>query len=176
MRFLPIAPSAVSPFLPSLSSSPRKYFIKPQTGAIPTRTHGIPHPRCTNTCICSSSLGLRGCGPLWVCSHPKPEPRPEVEAPYLGFFRGWCSPGPCRSQVWRSRRAGREGETAPDLPEVSSSMQRELCPHQRWPFLLTSAAFNSPLQEGRGGSVLRGGRREDGSWWWEGRSRDVRTA
>ncbi|XP_074261498.1 uncharacterized protein LOC141585555 [Saimiri boliviensis] len=61
-----------------------------------------------------------------------------------------CSPGLCRLQVWRSRRAGREGKTAPDLPEVSSSMQRELCPHQRWPSVLTSAAFNSrPARGGR---------------------------
>lgn len=33
-------------------------------------------------------------------------------------------------------------------------MQRELCPHQRWPSLLTSAAFNSLLLEGRVESVL----------------------
>lgn len=100
-----------------------------------------------------------------------PDPRPGEGSPYLGFSRGWCSPGPCRFQVWRSRGAGREGKTAPDLPEVLSSMQRELCPHQRWPSLLTSAAFNSHLLEGRGGSVdgRAGGGRGRG---WEGRSRE----
>lgn len=93
---------------------------------------------------------MPSCCPLWVCSHPEPEPRPGEGAPYLGFSGGLCSPGLCRLQVWRSRRTGREGKTAPDLPEVSSSMQRELCPHQRWPSVLTSAAFNSrPARGGR---------------------------
>lgn len=56
----------------------------------------------------------------------------------------------CRS--WEARTA------AADLLGSPSSMDREPCPHQRWPSAPTSAAFNSPPRRGGGGGD--GGRRE----------------
>lgn len=55
----------------------------------------------------------------------------------------------CRS--WEARTA------AADLLGSPSSMDREPCPHQRWPSAPTSAAFNSPPRRGGGGGTGGGG-------------------
>lgn len=53
---------------------------------------------------------------------------------------------------------GRQGQEAADLRGSPSSMDREPCPHQRWPSAPTSAAFNSPPRRGEREGAERAGR------------------
>lgn len=71
--------------------------------------------------------------------------------------------GRCRS--WEVRTV------APDLPKSPSSMEWELCPHQRWPSFPTSAAFNRHLS--RGGGRRRGKAGGGGSSLWKLESSDA---